>query len=116
MQSCALQKRLPGRNNAMFRLNLFFLLILILSALGVVAAQHDARKLFMALENEKQIEHKLDIEWGKLQLEQSTLIMHGRIERIAREHLSMSVPSTASIQIVTIDTTPVRQNLRLRRD
>lgn len=100
----------------MFKLNLFFLFVLILLALGVVAAQHNARKLFMALENEKQIERKLDIEWGKLQLEQSTLIMHGRIERLARDHLGMTVPPVAAIQIVTIDTPAPRLDSRLKRD
>ena len=87
----------------MFKLNIFLVLILIASALGVVTSQHMVRKLFMALENEKGIERKLDVEWGRLQLEQSTLIMHGRIEHIAREHLKMTVPSAASIQIVSIN-------------
>ncbi|GKS68125.1 cell division protein FtsL [Nitrosomonas sp. PY1] len=100
----------------MFRINVFFLVILIISALGVVNAQHTSRKLFMALENEKQIERKLDIEWGKLQLEQSTLIMHGRIESIAREHLNMIIPPTSAIQIVTIETAPAGVDSRLNRD
>lgn len=91
-------------------------MILIISALGVVNAQHTSRKLFMALENEKQIERKLDIEWGKLQLEQSTLIMHGRIESIAREHLDMIIPPTSTIQIVTIETAPADVDSRLQRD
>lgn len=86
----------------MFKLNILLVLVLIVCALGVVTSQHTARKLFMALENEKEIERKLDVEWGRLQLEQSTLIMHGRIERIAREHLGMIVPSAANIQIVSI--------------
>ncbi len=80
------------------------MLVLIICALGVVTSQHTARKLFMALENEKEIERKFDVEWGRLQLEQSTLIMHGRIERIAREHLNMLVPAAADIQIVSIST------------
>jgi cell division protein FtsL len=86
----------------MFKLNIFLMLVLIACALSVVTSQHTARKLFMALENEKEIERKLDVEWGRLQLEQSTLIMHGRIERIAREHLNMTVPVASSIQIVSI--------------
>lgn len=101
---------------ALFKLNLFFLLLLIVSALGVVAAQHNARKLFTALENERQIERKLDIEWGRLQIEQSTLIRHGRIEGIARERLNMTVPSTSAIQIVTIDTVPSGLDSRSKRD
>ncbi|MEK6595785.1 MAG: cell division protein FtsL [Pseudomonadota bacterium] len=86
----------------MFKLNIFFVLVLIACALGIVTSQHTARKLFMALENEKEIERKLDVEWGRLQLEQSTLIMHGRIEHIAREHLNMMVPAASNIQIVSI--------------
>lgn len=86
----------------MFKLNILFMFVLIACALGVVTSQHTARKLFMALENEKEIEQKLDVEWGRLQLEQSTLIMHGRVERIAREHLNMMVPAASSIQIVSI--------------
>ncbi|PXW85228.1 cell division protein FtsL [Nitrosomonas sp. Nm84] len=87
--------------------------VLIACALGVVTSQHTARKLFMALENEKEIEQKLDVEWGRLQLEQSTLIMHGRIERIAREHLNMMVPAASSIQIVSIGAADDRSGARI---
>ncbi len=88
----------------MFKLNIFLVLVLIACALSVVASQHAARKLFMALENEKEIERKFEVEWGRLQLEQSTLIMHGRVERIAKEHLNMLVPAASDIQIVSINT------------
>ena len=86
----------------MFKLNIVLVILIIVCALGVVTSQHMARKLFMALEKEKETERKLDVEWGRLQLEQSTLVMHGRIERIAREQLNMQVPSATSIQIVSI--------------
>ena len=76
-------------------------------ALGVVTSQHMVRKLFMAQEKEKVIEQKLDIEWGRLQLEQSTLIMHGRIEQIAKDRLNMIVPPATSVQILSI--TPAEQ-------
>ena len=94
----------------MFKLNIFLVLVLIACALGIVTSQHTARKLFMALENEKEIERNLDVEWGRLQLEQSTLIMHGRIEHIAREHLNMMVPAASSIQIVSIGAAENRSN------
>lgn len=94
----------------MFKLNIFLVFILIASALGVVTSQHMVRKLFMALENEKGIERKLDVEWGRLQLEQSTLIMHGRIEQIAKERLNMTVPAASSIQIVSINDAENRLN------
>ena len=94
----------------MFKLNIFLVFMLIASALGVVTSQHMVRKLFMALENEKGIERKLDVEWGRLQLEQSTLIMHGRIEQIAKERLSMTVPAASSIQIISINDAENRLN------
>ncbi len=96
----------------MFKLNIFFVVVLIACALGIVTSQHTARKLFMALENEKEIEQKLDVEWGRLQLEQSTLIMHGRIEHIAREHLNMMAPAASNIQIVSIDAAEDRPDLK----
>lgn len=91
------------RKTWMFKLNIFFVLVLIACALGVVTSQHTARKLFMALEKEKEIERALDVEWGRLQLEQSTLIKPELIERIAREQLNMMMPLSSSIQIVSID-------------
>ena len=88
----------------MFKLNIFLVFILIVCALSVVTSQHTVRKLFMALEKEKEIEQKLEVEWGRLQLEQSTLIMHGRIEQIAKDRLNMVVPEASSLQIVSINT------------
>lgn len=87
----------------MFKLNIFFIVVLIVCALGVVTSQHTVRKLFMAFEREKELEQKLEVEWGRLQLEQSTLIMHGRIEQIAKERLNMIVPTASSIQILSIN-------------
>lgn len=85
----------------MFKLNLFLILMFVLCALGVVTAQHETRKLNMALENEKKIARKLQVEWGKLQLEQSTLISRRQIENAAREQLDMEVPSADYIQIIS---------------
>lgn len=85
----------------MVKLNILLALILITSALGVVTSQHKARSLFAALENEHEIARQLDVKWGQLQLEQSTLAMHGRIEQIARIKLNMKAPSVSRVQIVT---------------
>jgi len=32
------------------------------------------------------------VEWGQLQLEQSTWAAHGRVEKLARERLGLSAP------------------------
>lgn len=77
----------------MLRLNFVLSLILVLCALGVVTSQHKARKLFQSLEAQQERVRQLDVEYGQLQLEQSTWATHPRIEKIARETLKMRLPS-----------------------
>ena len=84
----------------MARLNLLLLAVLTACALGLVTSQHNARKLFSELEREQERAKQLDIEWGQLQLEQSTWAMHARVEKIARERLRMSVPDARRTQVV----------------
>lgn len=85
----------------MAKLNIVLVLMLIASALSVVTSQHKARSLFVALENEQEMARQLEVKWGQLQLEQSTLAMHERVEQIAREKLNMKVPTASRVQIVT---------------
>ncbi len=62
------------------------------SAFGVIYSKHQSRKLFVEVQQlHKQID-ELNIEWGRLQLEQSAWSAHGRIERIARKKLNMKLP------------------------
>lgn len=84
----------------MARINLILLALLTACALGLVTSQHKARKLFGALEREQEQARLLDVEWGQLQLEQSTWAMHARVEKIARNRLHMSVPDAQRTQVV----------------
>jgi cell division protein FtsL len=84
----------------MVRLNLTLLAILIACALSLVSSQNKARKLYVELQKEQELAKQLDVEWGQLQLEQSTWAMHGRIEKIATQQLNMSVPTAARTQVV----------------
>lgn len=70
------------------------------SALGVVYVQHQARKLFIELQAMQTGRDELDIEWGRLQLEQSTWATHGRVEAMARERLGMIIPPPAAVILV----------------
>ncbi|MGB8339216.1 MAG: cell division protein FtsL [Burkholderiales bacterium] len=83
------------------RLNILLLLVLIGCALSVVTTQHKARKLFSALQNEKELTKQIDTEWGQLQLELSTWATHARVENIATKSLHMRVPEPARVRIVT---------------
>lgn len=82
------------------RLNLLLIGITVLCALGVVTAQHEARKLFVEFQKEQEVAKQLDVEWGQLMLEQSTWAMHSRIEKIAVDSLRMRVPPASRIRIV----------------
>jgi cell division protein FtsL len=68
--------------------------VLVLCALALVNAQYQHRELFIELESAQSQARQLDIEWAQLQLDQSTLGKHARIEAIARRELHM-VPVTA---------------------
>ena len=85
----------------MLRLNVILIVLVLASALGVVASQHQARKLFVELEREQTKMKALEVEWGQLQLEQGTWSGHARIEKLAREQLKMQPPETD--QMIALD-------------
>ena len=84
----------------MTRLNLLLIGIVVLCALGVVTSQHRARKLYAELQHVQESAKQMNVEYGQLQLEQSTWAMHARIEKIAIERLHMRIPDAGKIQIV----------------
>ena len=83
------------------RVNSILVLVLLVCALSIVASNHRGRKLFVELEREQTRMKALDVEWGQLQLEQSTWANHARIEKIAREKLQMKTPPAG--QIMSLD-------------
>lgn len=84
----------------MTKLNLILFLVLIFTSLGAITSQHKARKLYFELQQSQDAAKQYDIEWGQLQLEQSTWAMHARIEQIASQQLHMEVPDAKRIQTV----------------
>ena len=84
----------------MTRLNLFLLALAVVCALSLVTSRHQARKLFVELEHEQGQARAYDVEYGQLQLEQSTWATPGRIEQIAREQLRMQLPGPGRIQVI----------------
>ena len=85
----------------MERFNVALLGALIACALTLVTSQHQARKLYVELQKEQELTTQFEIEWGQLQLEQSTWAMHGRIEKIAARDLAMRVPPASRIQVLS---------------
>jgi len=84
----------------MARVTLLLFAILIGCALALVTSQHRARKLYVELQKEQELARSLDVEWGQLQLEQSSWAMHARIEKVATQALGMRGPASGRVQIV----------------
>jgi cell division protein FtsL len=83
------------------RISAVLTVALVLCALFVVNAQYQARRLFIELERAQAAARQLDIEWAQLQLDQSTLGKHARIEANARHDLNMVPVTPARTQYLT---------------
>ena len=62
-----------------------FAVVCVLSAIALVYTKHESRKLFVELEALTHERDRLNIEWGQLQIEQSTWAQHARIEQVATD-------------------------------
>ncbi|OYY48090.1 MAG: cell division protein FtsL [Methylophilaceae bacterium 17-44-8] len=87
----------------MTRINLILFAVLIVVSLGVITAQHKARKLYIELEHQETLSSGYQTELGQLQLEQSTWAMHSRLEEYAQQKLRMQVPDVKRIQVIQLE-------------
>lgn len=72
----------------------------LVSALAGIYAKHQSRKLFVELQALVGERDRLEMDWGRLQIEQSTQANHARVENIAREKLSMRTPTPDDVKLV----------------
>ncbi len=72
----------------------------VLSAVGVVYSKHQTRQLFVDVQRLEAERDRMNVDWGRLQLEQSTLATQARIESIAHGKLAMNIPPQDSVVIV----------------
>jgi cell division protein FtsL len=83
-----------------FLLVLVFAVVCVLSAMALIYTKHESRKLFVELEQLTHERDQLNIEWGQLQIEQSTWAQHARIEQVATEDLSLVRPEATEIFVI----------------
>ena len=76
------------------------LIATIASALGVVYARQKHRQLFIEINGLQRDRDDLNIEFGRLQLEQATMAETNRIEQIATGKLGMFTPTGKDIVVV----------------
>jgi len=85
----------------LFRISFIVLSLLVLSsAVSVVHSRHENRKLFVVLQEMQEQRDAMNVEWGKLQIEQSTWATHSRVASKATSQLNMIVPKTEHIRMI----------------
>ncbi len=77
-----------------------FAVVCVLTSMALVYTKHESRKLFIELEGHTHERDDLNIEWGQLQIEQSTWATHARIERVATDDLSLVRPEATDIYVI----------------
>jgi cell division protein FtsL len=85
----------------------FAWLAVLLSAVGAVYARHEARKHFVELQALERTRDELNLEWGRLRIEQGMLATHARVERLASDKLGMHIPAATDVTIVREETAKV---------
>ncbi|SFX02964.1 cell division protein FtsL [Marinospirillum alkaliphilum] len=90
--------QLPG----MFRrywLPLVLLLLLVMSAQLLIRLTHEARNQQVRLQTLEGERDALQVEWGRLLLEESALVSPARLEQMSRQQLQMRFPEGRDLQI-----------------
>ena len=72
----------------------------IVSAIVVVHARHQHRQRFVELTKLERARDELNIEFGRLQLEQATWAESNRVDQVARNRLGMVFPQADEIVVV----------------
>ena len=81
-------------------LNVCLVLIIVASSIGVIYSKHHNRMLYVELRQLETNRDNLNVDWGRLQLEQSTWATHGRVESAARKRLKMRNVDYAEVVII----------------
>lgn len=84
--------------------NVFLILLgaaVFFSAIKVVIARHDTRRLFVEIQKLEKDRDNLNEEWGRLQLEQSTWATDARIESVSKTELHMIEPKIRSVTLIS---------------
>lgn len=80
--------------------NVSLVLVIVASAIGVIYSKHQNRMLYVELRELEVKRDNLNVDWGRLQLEQSTWATHGRVESAARKRLKMRNVDYAEVVII----------------
>ena len=81
-------------------INAILAVALLTSALSIIAASHECRQGYGRLQALESEQWRMQEQWGRLLLEQSTWAAHHRVERLARKELGMRLPAQHELEVV----------------
>jgi len=71
--------------------------MLMLSAIAVIYSKYQSRLLFIEIQQKEKQLDDYEVEWGRLQLELTTLTEENRVEIEARNRLKLTLPAQNDI-------------------
>jgi len=74
----------------------------VISGVWVIKTKHQARQLFVELESLNRERDRLQVDWGRWQLEESALGNHSLVESLARDRLLMARPQPEKVIFVAV--------------
>lgn len=74
--------------------------MLVLSAIAVIYSKYQSRLVFIEIQNKEKELDDYEVEWGRLQLELTTLTEENRVEVEARERLMLTLPPQNDIVFI----------------
>lgn len=79
-------------------LTIALLVLVLISAFGVIQVTYQTRVQFAELESLRRQNQGLEEQWGRLLLEESAFSSPARVERLARDELEMSEPGEDQVR------------------
>jgi len=76
-------------------------LLVMASAIACIYAKHESRKLFTELQGLIDERDRMEVNWGRLQIEQGTWSTYAVVEQVAREKMHMRLPEAEQIKLLS---------------
>jgi cell division protein FtsL len=95
-----------GETRAPLVLALLLAAAAVASGIAVIHVKYLTREEFGTLQQVRAARDDLDVEWGRLQIQEAALTSHTRIEDKARTQLDMIMPAGGEVRVVEVR--PVR--------
>jgi|GEM_PF-472675 len=87
-------------------------LSVIATAVAVIQVKYLTRTEFGVLQQVRAERDEIDVEWGRLQIEEAALTSHTRIEENARRKLDMYLPEGGEVRVVEVSVLKGQDNVQ----